>query len=188
MEIHTMNGIPRATRRSSGRLAPASGTNAFVPIWDKTVGAVARDREGELTSFEYYNTFLKTGWELATLIMPLTADHHLRVSTAPEERGSGPRCLSRPPRIADRQPPDQYGNQLINVWLARQGRLQDSMNLVEKLCFIVQMDVNTLEFELARFDRDRGSSDVEIQSLMKLAWAVLSWRDIELDPATFLPV
>lgn len=32
--------------------------------------------------------------------------------------------------------PDRYGNELINLWLAQQGRPQDSMNPVETLCFI----------------------------------------------------
>lgn len=45
--------------------------------------------------------------------------------------------------------PDKYGNQLINLWLAQQGRPQDSMNPVEKLCFIGTRGMGALEFEPA---------------------------------------
>lgn len=45
--------------------------------------------------------------------------------------------------------PDNYGNQLINMWLAQQGRPQDSMNPVEMLCFIGSRGIGALEFEPA---------------------------------------
>ena len=32
--------------------------------------------------------------------------------------------------------PDKYGNQLIETWLAQNGRPHNSMNPVEKLCFV----------------------------------------------------
>jgi serine/threonine-protein kinase HipA len=32
--------------------------------------------------------------------------------------------------------PDNYGNQLINIWLAKQGGPQNSMNPVEMLCLL----------------------------------------------------
>lgn len=31
--------------------------------------------------------------------------------------------------------PDKHGNSLISTWLAQQGRSENSMNPVEKLCF-----------------------------------------------------
>ena len=39
--------------------------------------------------------------------------------------------------------PDKYGNQLINIWLAQNGRPENSMNPIEQLCFI-----GTREWEL----------------------------------------
>lgn len=45
--------------------------------------------------------------------------------------------------------PDKYGNQLINIWLAQQGRPQDRMNPVEMLCFIGNRGMGALEFEPA---------------------------------------
>jgi len=43
--------------------------------------------------------------------------------------------------------PDRYGKELINLWLSGQGRLLDSMNQVEMLCFIGTKAMGGLEFE-----------------------------------------
>ncbi len=45
--------------------------------------------------------------------------------------------------------PDKYGNQLMNIWLAQNGRPENSMNPIEQLCFIGNRGMGALEFEPA---------------------------------------
>ncbi|MDZ7773080.1 MAG: type II toxin-antitoxin system HipA family toxin [Balneolaceae bacterium] len=152
-------------------------TTAFVHIWGETVGAVAWDSDRELASFEYNNAFLQRGWELAPLKMPLSAGQ--TIFDFPRLRKKRERELDAfrglPGLLADSLP-DQYGNQLIDRWLARQGRPPDSMNPVEKLCFIGKRGMGALEFEPAYFERDPGSTGIEIESLVEMARTMLSRR------------
>lgn len=43
--------------------------------------------------------------------------------------------------------PDRYGTDLINIWLAQNGRPEGSLNPVELLCFIGARGMGALEFE-----------------------------------------
>lgn len=70
--------------------------------------------------------------------------------------------------------PDRYGNELINLWLAQQGRPTDSMNPVEMLCFIGQRGMGALEFEPASMKENKNTFSVEIDSLVAVAQKMLS--------------
>lgn len=51
--------------------------------------------------------------------------------------------------------PDDYGNQLINSWLAQNGRLENSMNSVELFCFIRNLGMRSLEFKTSQFKTNK---------------------------------
>ena len=110
---------------------------AEVKIWDESVGAVAWDEKAGMASFEYEPKFKKLGWELAPLKMPLnSAKNILSFPELRRNRNSEFDTFKGLPGLLADVLPDKYGNQLINLWLAQQGRPQDSMNPVEMLCFI----------------------------------------------------
>ena len=73
--------------------------------------------------------------------------------------------------------PDKYGNKLINVWLAKQGRPEDSMNPVEKLCFIGSRGMGALEFEPAQIKTGTKSFSLELNSLVDVAKKILNERE-----------
>ncbi len=73
--------------------------------------------------------------------------------------------------------PDRYGNQLINLWLAQQGRPQDSMNPVEMLCFIGTRGMGALEFEPAVLKETKRTFSIEIDSLVDTAQKMLDQRE-----------
>jgi serine/threonine-protein kinase HipA len=73
--------------------------------------------------------------------------------------------------------PDRYGNQLINIWLAQQGRPADSMNPVEQLCFIGSRAVGALEFEPAQLPEHRTTFNIDSGSLVETAQRLLSGRE-----------
>lgn len=151
-------------------------TTAYVKIWGETVGAVAWDENTGIASFEYEPQFVKRGWELSPLKMPL---RQRRIFSFPELRAAGDSTLDTfkglPGLLADALP-DKYGNQLINVWLAQNGRPENSMNPIEQLCFIGTRGVGALEFEPATLNNNKNTFHVEITSLVESAQKMLSKR------------
>jgi len=146
---------------------------AFVNIWNTRVGAIAWDKSSNLCSFEFESSFLNNAWDLAPLQMPLK-EAKGRIFSFSELRNS-PAFKGLPGLLADVLP-DKYGNALINTWLTRRGRPSDSMNPVEKLCFIGKRGMGALEFEPPE---PKGSDDatiIEISDLVQVANDILTGR------------
>jgi serine/threonine-protein kinase HipA len=151
---------------------------AEVKIWGTLVGAVAWDEKTGLASFEYEPKFKKLNWDLAPLKMPISSAK--QIITFPELRKNSSAAFDTfkglPGLLADVLP-DRYGNQLINMWLAQQGRPQDSMNPVEMLCFIGSRGMGALEFEPATIKKSKNTFSIEIDNLVDIAQKMLSKRE-----------
>ena len=107
---------------------------AIVKIWGKTVGAILWDEQQRLGVFEYHDSFLASEWNLSPIVLPM--DDRSKVFSFPELRRQRNTEFDTfkglPGLIADALP-DKYGSQLINTWLAQQGRPVESLNPVELL-------------------------------------------------------
>jgi len=151
---------------------------AIVKIWNETVGAVAWNEKDGIASFEYSPTFKKLNWELAPLKMPLPQGP--KIYSFPElrkeEYSTFDTFKGLPGLLADMLP-DRYGNELINLWLARQGRPENSMNPVEMLCFIGKRGVGALEFEPAMLRQNTGTFSIEMESLVETAGKMLQKKE-----------
>ena len=150
--------------------------NALVKIWGRTVGALLWDERSEVAHFQYDRPFVRDGLELAPLTMPLDSN---RVYSFPQLR----RRINEPHNAFNGLPglfadslPDRYGNELIDAWLASQGRPAGSMNPVEKLCFIGKRAMGAMEFEPATPLGKDESFTVEINSLVNIAARMLQHR------------
>ena len=153
-------------------------STAFVKIWGKTVGAVAWDSERELGVFEYDPRFVAEGWELSPLKMPLNSGQ--KIFSFPElraQRNSEYDTFKGLPGLLADVLPDKYGNQLINVWLAQQGRPENSMNPVEQLCFIGVRGMGALEFEPEKPQSRKNTFKVEVEGLVDIARQMLRQRE-----------
>lgn len=150
---------------------------AEVKIWDELAGAVLWDSEKRLASFQYDKKFLNKGYDLSPLKMPIKNGN--RIYSFPELRR--PReeeydtFKGLPGLLADSLP-DRYGNQLINVWLAQNGRPPDSMNPIEQLCFIGSRGMGALEFEPSQLKQSKQTFAIEVKSLIEVAQQMLSKR------------
>ena len=151
---------------------------AEVKIWGELVGAVAWDEQYGLATFEYAPQFKKSNVELSPLKMPLQEAKNIyafpelrRARNSPYDTFKG-----LPGLLADVLP-DKYGNQLINQWLAQQGREQDSMNPVEMLCFIGSRGMGALEFEPSSIKEHKNTFAIEIESMVDLAKRMLYQRN-----------
>jgi serine/threonine-protein kinase HipA len=151
---------------------------AIVNIWGKMVGAVAWDEKSGWASFEYDPAFKRLGWELSPLKMPLSTEQ--RIYSFPElrkETGSSFDTFKGLPGLLADMLPDRYGNELINLWLAQQGRPENSMNSVEMLCFIGKRGMGALEIEPTILKQNVNTFSVEINSLVEIASKMLSKKE-----------
>ncbi|MEB0261793.1 type II toxin-antitoxin system HipA family toxin [Mucilaginibacter sp. 10I4] len=147
--------------------------SAFINIWGERVGAIAWDADNGVANFEFEPTFLRMGWDIAPLKMPVAAANG-KIFSFNELRGS--QTFKGLPGLLADVLPDRYGNTLINTWLARVGRPADSMNPVEMLCFIGQRGMGALEFEPVEPKGKNTSTKLEVNSLVEISEAILSGR------------
>ncbi len=142
---------------------------AEVKLWGRTIGAVSLGEGEEVAAFEYDPAFISSGIALSPLVMPLAK----QVYTFP--------ALSRqtfyglPGLLADSLP-DKFGHVLIDAWLATQGRLPESFNIIERLCYTGERGMGALEFLPATGPRTRQDHQVHIDALVSLATNILTHR------------
>ncbi|MEN8178404.1 MAG: type II toxin-antitoxin system HipA family toxin [Pseudomonadota bacterium] len=144
-------------------------TTARVLLWGRDIGAVTWLDERELAVFQYTPDFAGSGIQVAPLTMPL--------QEAPYEFPA----LSRetfhglPGLLADSLP-DKFGNQLIDAWLATQGRPPGSLNPVERLCYTGSRGMGALEFKPTIKGAPTKTHKIKIEALVDLANRVLDER------------
>jgi serine/threonine-protein kinase HipA len=143
---------------------------AEVTIWGKSVGAVAWNESSAYANFEYDSSFKTSEVELSPLLMPFAEK---RIYSFPGNNNETFKGL--PGLLADALP-DKYGNRLINEWLARSGRDPESLNPVERLCFIGRRGMGALEFEPIIGNNSNRAERLEISSLVEAAQDILSER------------
>ena len=146
-------------------------TTAFIKLWGERIGAVAWDQNRGLGYFEYEKKFLDGKLSVAPIRMPLST----RIYSFPELRAT-PTFKGLPGLLADSLP-DKYGNELINIWLARNGRPENSLNPVELLCFIGTRGMGALEFEPSTLPTKEQSHSLELSGLVETTMQLLENRE-----------
>jgi serine/threonine-protein kinase HipA len=142
---------------------------AEVILWGKQVGALAYDSTTGLSTFEYAPHWRELGIEIAPLHMPLAAQkYQFPALLNPTYRGL-------PAVFADTLP-DDFGNAVINAWLARQGRDPSSFSPVERLLYTGERGMGALEYA-PPMQRDRhDGGTLELDNLVSLAQQVFNER------------
>lgn len=142
-------------------------TDASVVLWGREVAAVSWLPDAGYAVFQYDPDFAESGIELSPLVMPLGPDPY-SFPALPRNTFKG-----LPGMVADALP-DKYGDRLINVWLAEQGRTPESFNPVERLCYVGTRGMGALEFRPALMGSNRRARRVEVGNLVRLANLVLN--------------
>lgn len=137
--------------------------NAEVWLWGKRIAYIDLDEKGCI-NFEYDEEFQKSNIELSPIMMPLSND----VYKFPELLSDT--FKGAPGLIADSLP-DKFGNAVIDRWLAKQGRVPESFNVIERLCYIGKRGMGALEYKPAT--SKEYSEEIEINELVNLASDVL---------------
>jgi len=151
---------------------------AYVKIWGEIVGAVAWDETTGYATFEFDPKFKSKDWDLSPLQMPIKGNKSSFYFPTLRRRNYPALDTFKglPGLLADVLP-DRYGNELINLWLAQQGRQMDSMNPVEMLCFMGTRGMGALEFEPTTLNESKRSFSLEIDSLVDIAQKLLSKKE-----------
>ncbi len=150
---------------------------AEVKIWGEFVGAVRWDNDGQLASFQYDKKFLTKKWDLSPVKMPISKGDIIYSFPELRVRYNEENTFKGLPGLLSDALPDKYGNQLINLWLAQNGRPANSMNPVEQLCFIGSRGMGALEFEPAQLTPSNQAFDIELSSLVDAVQKILSNRE-----------
>lgn len=148
-------------------------STAYINLWQTRVGAVAWNEDSRLASFEYEPAFLQKGWDISPLKMPVENSAG-RIFSFPELRDTAT-FKGLPGLLADVLP-DKYGNDIINVWLARNGRPANSMTPVELICYIGRRGMGALEFEPVVPVALSAASKIELDSLLQMAEQIVTGR------------
>lgn len=147
---------------------------ATVKLWDRLVGAVLWDEKKQLAAFEFEPSFLKTNLDLAPFTMPLAEAQ--RANTVFQFPKLNRETFNGLPGLLSDSLPDAYGTALINAWLAANGRTPQSMNPVERLCYIGKRGLGALEFEPTLNTTKDVAVNVELKSLVEIAQQILGQR------------
>ncbi len=143
-------------------------TTVKVTLWGSTIGYL-HEQENGLIGFQYDEDFISSGIEVAPLKMPLNKTTY-SFPSLPEETYKG-----LPGMVADSLP-DRFGNIVIKQYLENQGRSEDSLTVIEKLCYTGKRGMGALEYEPSREIVDVSDS-VDLDALTKLASDILSEKE-----------
>ena len=139
-----------------------------VKMWGTDIGYLHRQDNG-LIGFQYDENFIPSGIEVAPVKMPLS-ELTYSFPGLPEETFSG-----LPGMIADSLP-DKFGNIVIKRYLESQGRTEESLTVLEKLCYTGKRGMGALEYEPTT-DIVSVDEEIDIDALTKLASKILSERE-----------
>jgi serine/threonine-protein kinase HipA len=134
------------------------------------VGALSFDTATGLGAFEYHPDFIAQGIELAPLKMPLSR----QIYTFPELAFDTFKGL--PGLIADSLP-DDFGNAVLNAWVASQGKQPQDITPLQRLQYTGNRGMGALEFAPAtRLKNLNALQQINIESLVSIAQEILESR------------
>lgn len=141
-----------------------------VSYHDQQVGAVGFDTNKGIGAFEYASSFIKTGIELSPLVMPLSE----QIFSFPQLNFNTFKGL--PGLVADSLP-DDFGNAVLNAWVAAQGKSPSNISPLQRLQYTGKRGMGALEYSPATQKRHLNASwQVDIESLVAITQEILDSR------------
>jgi serine/threonine-protein kinase HipA len=139
-----------------------------VRIWGRRVGAVALDPRLGYYAFEYDPEFVASGVELTPLKMPLAgAREPFIFADLPEL------TFKRLPAMLSDALPDDFGNGLIDAWMARQGVEKRNITALDRLAYMGKRGFGALEFKPARGSSTGSETAIKLSKLVEAARAAV---------------
>ena len=153
-----------ATAKKTRRAAYRNVEAIEVKAWGQRVGAVAREPTKNHYAFEYDPAWIRRGVELAPLTMPLAqASEPFLFTELPEA------TFKRLPALLADALPDDFGNALIDAWMAERGIRKESVTALDRLAYMGKRGMGALTFGPMRGPIPSKPMAVEMGSLVEAA-------------------
>ena len=135
-----------------------------VLLWGERVGATAADPALGCYAFEYEPAWKRRSIELAPLTMPLSD----RRPTFTFPALAKATYFGLPAMLADALP-DDFGNALIDAWMATKGIEKSGITVLDRLAYMGKRGMGALEFRPARGSHTESSAPIEMKQLVEEA-------------------
>ena len=145
-----------------------SKTTIEVLIWGQRVGAVALDPRLNYYAFNYQQAWLNRGVELAPRTMPVANYRGPYVFTNLRED-----TFQRLPGMLADALPDDFGNELVNAYMAQHGRTRQSITALDRLAYMGKRGMGALEFRPAIGSRKDSDDAINMKTLVEGARAAV---------------
>lgn len=154
-----------------------------VKLWGKRVCAIAVEPNGQLIT-QFDPQFLKTNLDIAPISLPLeilyqNPNQLLRFNDLSERTYKG-----LPAFLVDSLP-DDFGNALVNQYMASKGILPRDVTVLDRLAYTGTRAMGAFEFEPASKDISKNKTALEMSNLVEMARRALT-GNFEGSPAQSL--
>jgi len=158
----TAKKLRRKTRRLvSSRYTHVSSVEVY--LWGERVGVTVLDPRYGFYVFRYTPEFRKLGIEPAPLQMPTGPDRTYLFTDLPVE------TYQRLPALLSDALPDDFGNALIDRWMADRGISPEEITPLDRLAYMSNRAVGALQFKPARGPSTRTPSAIKMGELVSEA-------------------
>lgn len=165
MAARKTTGNPlRGAARGNHRYVAVNVVNVF--LWGQHVGAVALDPRYGFYTFNYTDDFRFSGIEPAPLHMETVGGPYIFTDLDVATWGRLPAMLSD-------ALPDDFGNALIDKYMAERGLARESITALDRLAYMGARSMGALEFRPARGPRIKQATLVEMGELVEKARMVV---------------
>jgi serine/threonine-protein kinase HipA len=151
-----------------------------VSLWGNYVGAIALDPSLGFYVFAYDPNFLKRGIELSPIHLPLREDPYVFTSLPIE-------TYQRLPALFADSLPDDFGNALINRYMAEKGLSASQVTALDRLAYMGTRSMGAFEFKPVRGPRTKTPTALDIDSLIIEARKAVSGSFASDDHANAVP-
>lgn len=138
-------------------------TAVEVYLWGVRMGAVALDPTYGYYAFRYAPEFVALGIEPAPLMMPVSKNQVYIFPNLPTE------TFKRLPAVLSDALPDDFGNALVNRYMAEHGIDAQNVTALDRLAYMSNRAMGALQFKPARGYKKKLSTPIELSQLVNQA-------------------
>lgn len=139
-----------------------------VSLWGHRMGVVALDPAYGFYAFRYTPQFRASGIDPAPLQMPIAADQTFLFTDLPVE------TYKRLPALLSDSLPDDFGNALINRWMAERGIAAEDITALDRLAYMSNRAMGALQFKPARGPAGKTAVPIRMNKLVSEAREAVS--------------
>jgi serine/threonine-protein kinase HipA len=139
-------------------------TAVEVRLWNRRIGAVALDPRLGYYAFEYDPAFVRLGIEVAPFTLPLAQASDPFIFTDLPTL-----TFKRMPAMLADALPDDFGNALIDAWMANKGIVKEAITPLDRLAYMGKRGIGALEFRPARGPNVASHSAIKLGKLVESA-------------------